>query len=206
MLYRWPKPFLSGGNLALILDNSSDARQAIIKRALKEESLIRLRRDLYLIKDRQESTPVDSFILAGIIYGPSYISLESALGFHGWIPESVPVTTSAASKRSKEFETPIGTFAYSHIPIAAFSIGLGQYPRQDGVVFIADPWKAIADLIYVQGKSWETMDEVCADMRIEFDKIDQSDLQLLHYLSEYYPSRKVQTTLKKVIKNGRRCY
>ena len=124
-LLKWPKSYLTGTNLTIALGKSPHSRQGIIKRALAEGALLRLRRDLYLIKIQYDQAPVDRFELAPIIYGPSYVSMESALAYHGWIPEGVPVTTCGTTKRTKEFETPIGLFSYHHIPVSAFSMGAG---------------------------------------------------------------------------------
>src|SRR5438105_1584056 len=109
-LYHWKRPYLTSVDIMAILNKGSNSRQAIIKRAIKEGYLIPARRDLFLIKNRQDL--VNEFEIASIIYGPSCISFESALSFHHWIPEAVRTTTSATVKRSTEFLTPIGMFSY----------------------------------------------------------------------------------------------
>lgn len=197
ILLSWPKPYLSGTELALVLDQSADSRQGVLYRAVQKGLLMRVRRDLYLIKNRP---PVDAFELALILYGPSYVSLESALQFHGWIPEAVPVTTCATTRRSTEFETPIGVFSYSHIPVSAFHMGVGQHSQNRSTLFIADPWKAVADLIYIQKRSWDTVESFCEDLRIERDKINNSDLNILKYLSNNYSNQRVKKELKRLIK------
>ena len=136
------------------MDKSSDSRHAIIKRAIQKGYLIPIRRDLYLIKNSK--TSLNSFEIATIIYGPSYVSFESALSYHGWIPEAVRTTTCATVKRAKEFETPIGIFSYEHIPIKAFSFGVEQHQQGILTLFIATPIKALADIIYARKRTWAT--------------------------------------------------
>jgi hypothetical protein len=201
-LLNWPKPYLTGADLMIALGKSPDARKGVIKRAVQEGYLIRIRRDFYLIKVSQNTPPVDSFELAPILFGPSYVSLESALQFHGWIPEAVPVITSVTVKKSKEFETSMGTFCYHHIPVSAFHMGVNQIHQNGSILFIANPWKAVADLVHIQDKHWDTLEAFSADMRVEMDKIYESDRKILEYLSKNYPNKKVRQTLKKLVKNG----
>lgn len=99
ILLNWPKSYISGIDLHYILDKTADSRQAIIKRAVRKGYLIPIRRDLYLIKNTK-GVPLNSFEIAPIIYGPSYVSFESALSYHGWIPEAVRTTTCASVKRA----------------------------------------------------------------------------------------------------------
>lgn len=194
-LFDWPKPYITGVDLRQILGKSDDSRQALVKRAVQEGFLIRLRNDFFLIQPHLKREVVDAFEIAPILYGPSYISKESALQHHGWIPEAVAATTAATSNRSKQIETPIGLFSYCHVPVPAFHMGVSQSKLR----MIADPWKAIADLIYTQKRSWSSLKSFCEDMRIESDIIQTSDQGLLVYLSDHYPSQRVKKTLKRLI-------
>lgn len=195
ILLNWPKPYISGVDLHHILDKSSNSRYAIVKRAIRKGYLIPIRRDFYLIKISKNSI-VNSFEVATVIYGPSYVSFESALSYHGWIPEAVQTTTCASVKRSKEFDTPIGIFSYEHIPIEVFSFGVGQYPQNETTLFIATPLKALADIIYTRKRIWETVDDLFDDFRIEPDKFRNSDKKMLKELIENYPSRRVKKILR----------
>ena len=195
LLLSWPKPFISGTDLALHLDKSADSRHAIIKRSCKDKTLVQIRRDLYFIPLHAEKELPDAFAIAPIIYGPSYISYESALSFHEWIPESVPSILSSTTKRTKEFTTPLGVFSYKHIPIFAFHMGVGQYKTKDGVIFIADPWKALADMIYVQKRVWSNQKALREDLRIDSEKIGSSNFELLDLLAHSYPSLRTRKQL-----------
>lgn len=104
---------------------------------------IKLRNGLYMVKDSFVSR---SFI-ANKLYGPSYISLQTALSHYGIIPEVVYATTSATLKLTREFSTPKGDFMYRRIKKKAFTgYGLRQIDK-DGVLF-AEPEKALADYLY----------------------------------------------------------
>lgn len=193
ILLNWQRPYISGTDLFHFLDKSPNSRHSIIKRAIREGLLIPLRRDLYLIIKQQPV--VDTFELSSIIYGPSYLSFESALSFHGWIPEAVRTTTCATSRRSKGFETPIGFFSYVHIPITAFALGVGQHQQKDVTLFIADPWKALADIIYARTRSWQSLNDLSEDLRIDAEHFTLSNTALLADLIANYPSNRVKKTL-----------
>lgn len=202
ILLNWSKPYVSGIDLHHILDKSPDSRQSIIKRAIRKGYLIPIRRDFYLIKNAKRAL-LNSFEIAPIIYGPSYVSFESALSYHGWIPEAVITTTSASVKRAKEFETPLGIFSYEHIPIKAFSLGVEQHQQDALTLFIASPVKALADIIYARKRSWNSINDLSEDFRIEIESFQNSDRKLLVELIENYPSSRVKKTLN-ILLNGLR--
>lgn len=195
ILFNWPKCYISGTDLHHILDKSTASRQGIIKRSVQKGYLTPIRRDLYLIKNAKKSL-LNSFEVATIIYGPSYVSFESALSHHGWIPEAVRTTTCASVKRSKEFETPIGLFSYEHIPIEAFSLGVEQQLQDSVTLFIASPIKALADMIYARKRSWESLEDLSEDLRIDIERFHSFDKDLLRALIENYRSLRVKQTLK----------
>ncbi len=202
ILLNWPKPYVSGIDLHHILDKSPDSRQAIIKRAIHKGYLIPIRRDLYLIKNAKKPL-LNSFEIALIIYGPSYVSFESALSYHGWIPEAVRTTTCASVKRAKEFETPIGIFSYEHIPIKAFSFGVEQHQQNSLTLFIASPVKALADIVYARKRTWNSMSDLSEDLRIEIESFQSFDKKILIELIENYPSPRVKKVLNVLLKGLR---
>lgn len=61
-----------------------------LSRLLKAGTLTQVRRGLFV---EGEAPPAQ--VLAPVIYGPSYLSFQYALAFHGLIPEGVPNLTSA---------------------------------------------------------------------------------------------------------------
>lgn len=117
-------------------------RRGRIARLLDSGELIALRRGLYATR-----RDLDPPCLAASIYGPSYISFETALSWHGMIPEGVIEILSATLKRSASFENAFGRFQYVGIPVAVYPIGI-VCMRDGGVPFlIASPTKALCDTI-----------------------------------------------------------
>jgi hypothetical protein len=87
----------------------------MIKRAMGRGEVMGLRRGLYCLGEKYHRQKINPFVLAQRIYGPSYISLETALSHHGWIPEAVYTLTSVSMGRSREFETPLGRFSFTRV-------------------------------------------------------------------------------------------
>ncbi|MBQ6509124.1 MAG: hypothetical protein IJI07_06585 [Flexilinea sp.] len=88
--------------------------------------------------------------LAGVIYGPSYISFEFALAYYGLIEKrSWPVSCAAYGKRKEKYhETAFGVFTYRDIPKKAFPEELVLH-QENGYSFImASPEKAFCDELY----------------------------------------------------------
>ena len=70
--------------------------KAKLSRLVKEGTYIQIVRGLY-----ETDRGVPRHLLAGSIYGPSYISFAYALGFYGMIPEAVYAVTSATFEKRK---------------------------------------------------------------------------------------------------------
>ena len=94
---------------------------------------------------------VSAHLLAGSIYGPSYISFEYALSYYGLIPEAVYTVTCATfeKKKKKKYDTFFGSFTYRDVPPAAFPLFLEL--KQEGEYWyrIASPEKALCDELYI---------------------------------------------------------
>ncbi|NLL55192.1 MAG: hypothetical protein GX246_08595 [Clostridiales bacterium] len=93
---------------------------------------------------------VPAHLLAGSIYGPSYISFEYALSYYGLIPEAVYTVTCATfeKKKKKKYETAFGTFTYRDVPSEAFPLGISLVQEGDYFYRIAEPEKALCDQLY----------------------------------------------------------
>mgnify|MGYP003983253749 FL=1 len=53
---------------------------------LKKKVLIRIKQGLYVLGEFLRKDPLNKELLANLIYGPSYVSLEWALSYYGIIP------------------------------------------------------------------------------------------------------------------------
>ncbi len=104
-----------------------------------------------IIKGLYETNPsVPGHYLAGIIYGPSYLSFEYALSWYELIPEAVYSFTSATCRknRTKRYETPFGLFTYRDVPVSTFPYGTVLHEENGYGFILASAEKAICDQIY----------------------------------------------------------
>ena len=172
-----------------------------ISRMIEKGECFRIIRGLY------ETDPnVPAYLLAGSIYGPSYISFEFALADHGLIPEAVPTVTCAsfAKKKKKRFETPFGTFTYRDVPEEAFPLCVESRREGEYRYRIASPEKALCDQLYKMSPVQNTKE--LAALLFEDLRTDESDLRnldrnVIAALREKYHAaniRKLYTLLRRL--------
>ena len=104
----------------------------------KSGELIRLKRNLFVVNQELTGKKTDARLCANHIYGPSYVSFQWALRYYSMIPEQVFLMTSATTKRTRSFETPIGNFSYVQVPASYFPIGV-ECREEQGVSFLIPP-------------------------------------------------------------------
>jgi predicted transcriptional regulator of viral defense system len=116
----------------------------------KSGRVYQLRRGLYALAPPFQKAKPHPFVVANRMVHGSYVSLQSALAHYGLIPESVPVTTSVSTGRSRRWDTPLGGYEFRHIKAdllfgyRLLDLGLGQHAT------IATPEKALLDLIHLE--------------------------------------------------------
>ena len=114
----------------------------------KRGQIIRLKKGLYVVSDKISRKTLSRELIANHLYGPSYISFETALSFYGLIPERVFTVRSATFKRAIRFENAVGNFEYVTIPKKYYSIGISQQTVDNEYAYLlATPEKALCDLI-----------------------------------------------------------
>jgi len=145
---------------------------ALLKRGVSTGEILRVRRGLFCLAAKYQQRPIHAFELAQRILGPSYISLESALEFHHWIPEAVYAVTSVSAKRSCSFDTPVGRFIYTRVPQHPLLASVQRQEIDDGIrFFMAAPLKALADYVYVHRLKWAGLDPVRKSLRVEEEEL-----------------------------------
>lgn len=90
----------------------------------------------------------EPFLLANHILGPSYVSVETALSYHGLIPERVYEIASMTTQAPRKFNTPSGTFTYTRLPLPYYAFGIrSEKLAHDQYAIVASPEKALCDKI-----------------------------------------------------------
>lgn len=168
-----------------------------ITRLLRQGVIIRVKKGLYVFGEAERRVPIHREILANLIYGPSYVSLEYALQHHGLIPERVEAVTSVTVSRSREFTTPLGRFTYRAVPLAAFRSGVERVEVELGRAYLlAVPEKALADKLQADKAALRNQREIRTyleeDLRIDPAAIRSLRADLLRDYAERYRSRKIR--------------
>jgi len=113
----------------------------------KKGYIKKLRRGFYMFADTNlnENT---LFLIANLIYPPSYVSFESALAHYGLIPEGVYTITSVSTAKTAKFKTPVAEFTYRRIkPSLMFGYRLEKYGNRN--YRIAEIEKTVLDYLYI---------------------------------------------------------
>ena len=145
---------------------SGDVSPATIQKQLarwvKAGKLIQVRRGLYTLAEPHRKVSPHPFLVANRLKGASYVSLQSAMAYHGMIPEYVPVVTSVTTGRPGTMNTTLGDFLFKHIKKSLFS-GYRELEVEKGQrAFVATPEKSLLDLVYLtpQTDRWEYLEEL----------------------------------------------
>ena len=123
--------------------------QLQLSRWVKAGKLHQLKRGLYILAEPYQKVSPHPFLIANRIKNASYVSLQSALAWYDLIPEYVPVVTSVTTTRTDTFHCSEGSFLYRRIKKSLFT-GYRSIETVDGqFIFLAQPEKALLDLIYL---------------------------------------------------------
>ena len=169
-----------------------------ISSLLAKGTIIRVKKGLYIFGESLRRRPYCRELLANLIYGPSYVSLEYALHYHGLTPERVETVTSVTCGRSRSFDTPVGAFSYRMIPLEAFRTGMDRVELDGGRSFlIAIPEKALADRIVADRGAGittqkELHDYLLTNLRIDPSALRELDPARLAEIARHYRSRRVK--------------
>jgi len=173
----------------------------------KSDQLIRLKKGLYVVSPKITDENLSKNLISNHLYGPSYVSLESALSFHGLIPERTVVCYAITSKRKKIYQTPLGKFEYISVPQRYFSIGIQQQTLPKQLTFlIASPEKALCDLIITKtGLRFQSIKAIkeflLEDLRFDMENMPKWNLSIIEHCSETGYKKKELLLLKEYIKN-----
>ena len=180
------EPVFSSGLLLTMGEDQADVRKQL-SRWTKAGKIIQLRRGLYALAEPYRKITPEPFLIANRLHEPSYISLQSALAYHGLIPEYVPAVTCITTTRPEEVDTPLGRFIYRHCKKALFfgfqEVDLGQ----GQAAFVARPEKALLDLIYLTPGG--ERQGFLAELRLQ--NLDTIDLELLEQMARASKSSKL---------------
>ncbi len=141
-------PAFTTGDAAARLRVAVPAASHTLRRLAQAGLVHSVRRGLWTLRESVEPLALVDFLTAP---WPSYVSLQSALRFHGMI-EQVPAVVYAVSlSRTRRIRTRFGTYSIHRIAPEFFG-GFEPSPRSGAK--IAVPEKALLDVLYLsRGRS-----------------------------------------------------
>jgi predicted transcriptional regulator of viral defense system len=191
--------YIRASRLDQLIAGSAKRRYGLVNRAMKSGELVRLQRGLYVLADRYRGQPCHSFAVAQALAPGSYISFETALAYHSWIPERVFVTASVVpGRKSRRYENEkMG--AYSFHPLAiqpGYFLELVKRVKVEGqVVLVAEPCRALMDLICLRKIAWKGMDWLLEGFRIDSDVLSTLTSEDIDTLELVYKHKRMKSFL-----------
>ncbi len=166
-----------------------------ISNLIRSGVLVSLRRGLYIPGPETDVRPPDLFLIANHLRGPSYVSLKSALSHWGMIPERVYETSSVTIRTSTVYNTPVGRFSFTHLPVPYYSFGIRSVRLSElQTAMIASPEKALCDtIVLTPGVNLRSMIQteefLFEDMRMDEEMIMNLDLSMIDSWLDDAPKR-----------------
>lgn len=175
-----------------------------IGRLLREGVIVRIKKGLYVFGPAFRRGPCPLETLANLIYGPSCVSLQYALAYHGLIPERVGTITSVTTGKRRTFITPLGTFTYVPLDAARYCRGIERVEGPGRSAFlIATVEKALLDLAWVDRRFHGRSIADCRaylleDLRIDPEGLRRLDVGRLRAIAEGHASAKITRVVKAI--------
>jgi len=174
-MLRTGKALYRVSELARLAGHSEQATRRAAHRLAQRGWLARVGKGLYANMLHPGGPPTVEDV-AGVLYPPAYISLESVLFAAGIVDQAPHVLTCVTTNKTKRFRTGLGEIRYQQLkPDLFFGYELeGGIPR-------AHPEKAVLDFLYLElrGGRGPVLDEW------NWDELDPS---LLHRWATSYPN------------------
>lgn len=172
----------------------------------KSGKIIRLKKGIYVVSPKESGMLLSMELIANHIYGPSYVSMESALRYYGLIPESVYIMRSMTTKHSKEFKNTLGKFEYTQCSKKYFPIGIRQEVKDNTAFLIASPEKALCDLIVNTSNlnlryQKELLTYLEEDLRFNMDELYKMNVSIFEQCLRFCKKKVTIVNLIKIIKH-----
>ena len=115
----------------------------LLSRLADSGHVVRVKRGLWVLAGELDPLALPRFLTAPF---PSYVSLQSALYYHGMISQLSSVTYCVSLARTRSYGTPLGVFSIHHVAPSFF---FGYEEAGHNGVVMAVPEKAMIDFLYL---------------------------------------------------------
>lgn len=177
----------------IMMDLLQDYRRPYdkISELISQKLLVQVKRGVF-IPGPQASVPMpEKLLLANHLWGPSYVSSDSALSYWGLIPERVYETLSMTTNLAKTYKTPVGRFRYIRLPLPYYSFGIQRMElATKQMTLIAGKEKSLCDKVITTQRLKlrsikQTREYLMEDLRISRESLRELDTGIMNdYLKE----------------------
>ncbi len=179
---------------------TAGAIKLLVYRAVNNGEIVRLKPGVYLpAKEFRKENP-HPFVLSSVLHFPSHVSLESSLAFYGIIPEAVFSVSCVSPQRSRSYKTPEGLFSFLRVSCKNPADGVKAVKLdKNGWAFIAEPVRAIADMIFVHKEiTWKKdgLGYLTESLRIDPEDLAAMDRYSLDEILKGLSCRRTRTYLQ----------
>jgi len=196
---------LSSKQLERLLGGSDARRYGMVNRALKSGELLKVRRGLYVLSRDNRGTSVQPFALAQQMMPGSYVSVETALSFHGWIPEAVHVIASFTSGgKAIEFSHDIlGLFTFRSISTnpGYFLQAVTRHELYQQVALVAEPMRALIDMVYSRKLPWQGLEYLLDGLRVDEQLLRSVPVSEIQKLLDVYKGKREKNFIEELLRS-----
>lgn len=192
-------PCFSKSDLRLVYNYSENALNEQIKRALKNQVIIHLKKGLYVselywLKEPNKESFLE-FVASRLRY-PSYLSLEYILSKNNLLTEITYPITSVTIKSGRSYQNNLASYNYSSIKDKLF-IGFVEKKYLKNIYYSATPAKALFDWLYLKNNlSPDIKKEILEDLRINWDNFSIDDFEEFNKYANLSKSQKMAKIAK----------
>lgn len=138
----------------------------------------RLKKNLYEFIEQGSEIKIPDLYVANRLYGPSYVSLETALSIYSIIPDIAAGVTSVTTRPTRTFKNRYGSFFFRTCKMKAFT-GYRLMMYDGFKVHIADKEKALVDFLYYRLHSGFSLD-------FEQERLNKKILKRIDWKKVFY--------------------
>ena len=176
-----------------------------VNELVKKGFLTPIKRGIFIPGPQTSVLAPEKLLLANHLWGPSYISSDSALSYWGMIPERVYETLSMTPHLAKVYKTPVGRFRYIRTPLPYYSYGIERVelaPNQ--MALIAGKEKSLCDKIITTPRlklrsAKQTFEYLTEDLRIGEASLAELNTQTIESYLTHAPKRESLLVLIKTL-------
>lgn len=177
-------PVFRTADIMAYLNVRKEHASKLLARLEDSRHIVRIKRGLWVFPEGLETLALPEYLTAPF---PSYISLQSALYYHGMISQIPAITYSVSPARTHIYKTSLGTFSIHHIDPSLF---FGFKTVGKWGIKMATPEKALFDFFYLgpaRSRLFSHLPELELPRKFNFRGVQQMIKQIS------FPGRRIST-------------